>query len=896
MGLAVNISLIVMATIIGMCAITYFFGETVNWHHQRFMLLLGLFALLWCVGYAIMGLTGDRSLAYFWRSLGLLGAILFAVTYLNFAARISGAFTGYWRIVFSLLYVPGIADWLLFSRPGNVILLRSDYRTRFYAVTTGGRIFHGIFTILLCIALIVLFVRRYSRASLRRDKRIVWALSIAILVLLLCCLPDLVLPLWGFASFPGSCYGVFLCYLTIWFVSTRLNAFNLSVRNLSSYIYQYVGSSVLVFDDQLHLSMANRHAHEFLDITEDVRPGLNELFQISKEDTAEIYEQLLKDKKIEDLRLVANNNLAVCSLHMNVALDSYGDPYGTVCFVYDLTKEENILSEVNSMKEVLQENLREKTYQVESLTLQAITTIANTIDAKDAYTKGHSIRVSEYSALLAKTLGWNQEAIQNLKYVALLHDIGKISVPDSILNKPDKLTDTEYEIIKSHTIVGGDILKDITMIKDVADGAKHHHERYDGHGYPDGLAGEEIPLIARIICIADAYDAMNSKRVYRRPLPESAIREELVRGRGSQFDPFLLDQFLGLFDNGLLSDYAEKDSSDTIVGESTRLLDQILHNLEQEKEKDSQCDYLTGLLSRKYGEAKIIEAMSESPGALAFVDLDNLKVINDTMGHLSGDHAIKALADVLNTHSRGAIITRIGGDEFLYYMINVTEKEARATVEGIIHSFRSKKEDDAILTISSLSIGICMTSPNDKYAEAYQRADKALYYVKQNGKDNYYLYSPNQTAGNMTAVDLKKLVQSLSRQGAYEGSLGVEYREFTKFYEYIGKLTDRYEQGLQLIMLTLEPLHPETFTLDNQEEAMSSMSSAINGTLRNVDISTRFSSEQFLIILFDADKENVEMITRRIFDRFYKLYTKENISLSYDIADLAADEIGEQKK
>ena len=142
--------------------------------------------------------------------------------------------------------------------------------------------------------------------------------------------------------------------------------------------------------------------------------------------------------------------------------------------------------------------------------MQMMKTLATTIEAKDEYTKGHSYRVAEYSALIAKQLGWSENEVQNLRNAAFLHDIGKIGVPDTILNKPTKLSDEEYEIIKSHTIMGADILKDITIVSNLTDIARYHHERYDGKGYPDGLKGEESPFHARIISVADSYDAMKS--------------------------------------------------------------------------------------------------------------------------------------------------------------------------------------------------------------------------------------------------------------------------------------------------------------------------------------------------------------------------------------------------
>ena len=134
--------------------------------------------------------------------------------------------------------------------------------------------------------------------------------------------------------------------------------------------------------------------------------------------------------------------------------------------------------------------------------------------------------------------------------MALLHDIGKIGIPDAILNKPSRLTDEEFEIMKTHTVMGANILKDVTLVKNVAEGAKYHHERYDGKGYPAGLAGEEIPLVARIICVCDAFDAMSSTRIYRAQLEDDKIIEQLESNKGKQFDPEIVDVFLKCIENG----------------------------------------------------------------------------------------------------------------------------------------------------------------------------------------------------------------------------------------------------------------------------------------------------------------------------------------------------------
>ena len=181
---------------------------------------------------------------------------------------------------------------------------------------------------------------------------------------------------------------------------------------------------------------------------------------------------------------------------------------------------------------------------------ETILSIARTVDAKESNTSEHSFRVSQYSLAIAKRLGYSDEKCENLRQMALLHDIGKIGIPDAILNKPGKLTDEEYEIMKTHVIRGGEILKDFTMIDNVSVGALYHHEKYDGSGYCHGLKGEQIPLDARIIGIADAFDAMTANRVYRKKLDLDFVIAELKRCSGTQFDPKLVDILLALIDEG----------------------------------------------------------------------------------------------------------------------------------------------------------------------------------------------------------------------------------------------------------------------------------------------------------------------------------------------------------
>ena len=197
---------------------------------------------------------------------------------------------------------------------------------------------------------------------------------------------------------------------------------------------------------------------------------------------------------------------------------------------------------------------------------QTIIAIAKAVDAKDERTHQHSTRVAVYSVMIGKEMGFSDKECENLRRAAQMHDIGKIGIPDSILNKPSRLTDEEYAIMKSHVTRGAEILKDFTLIENVVDGARYHHERYDGRGYPEGLKGEEIPLYGRIIGVADAFDAMTANRVYRKQMDFGYVLNEMRNGRGTQFDPQIVDILLKLIEDGkidLKAMYAVKDEDET---------------------------------------------------------------------------------------------------------------------------------------------------------------------------------------------------------------------------------------------------------------------------------------------------------------------------------------------
>lgn len=189
---------------------------------------------------------------------------------------------------------------------------------------------------------------------------------------------------------------------------------------------------------------------------------------------------------------------------------------------------------------------------------QIMEALAGTIDAKDTYTNGHSVRVAEYSREMMRRMGGTEQEQEDVYRIGLLHDIGKIGIPDVIISKASGLTEEEYGLIKSHPVIGADILKNISEIPEIDVGARWHHEKYDGTGYPDGLKGKEIPMMARLIGVADAYDAMASKRSYRDVLPQETVRREIEEGRGTQFDPEFADIMLRMIDDDVNYDMREK--------------------------------------------------------------------------------------------------------------------------------------------------------------------------------------------------------------------------------------------------------------------------------------------------------------------------------------------------
>ena len=216
-------------------------------------------------------------------------------------------------------------------------------------------------------------------------------------------------------------------------------------------------------------------------------------------------------------------------------------------------RDEELLEGISSQVAIALENARlYKTMR--DLFIDSIRSLANAVDAKDPYTNGHSQRVTEYSVKVGREMGLDEETMERLEYMAVLHDVGKIGIQDSILNKQARLDDEEFAVMKSHTQIGAKILGSMQSLKGIIPGVEYHHEKYDGTGYFKGLKGEEIPLEARIISVADTYDAMTTTRPYRKGLDHETAMKEINRCSGTQFDPGIVKCFNAVMEQGMEKD------------------------------------------------------------------------------------------------------------------------------------------------------------------------------------------------------------------------------------------------------------------------------------------------------------------------------------------------------
>ena len=265
----------------------------------------------------------------------------------------------------------------------------------------------------------------------------------------------------------------------------------------------------------------------------------------------EVVEEIRKfNKELYILLLTGHKDLAP-PLETIKRLDIQGYCEKSDKFDQLLLLIESGIKSIEQMKTIqkINEQLQNKNDELENAYLDTIGILRQTVEARDPYTRGHSDRVSEFAVLIGTKMGLDEQTLHTLKIGGLFHDIGKIGIPDSILLKESKLSDDEYSQIKNHPTIGAHILGNATVFQDIIPIVKYHHERYDGRGYPSQLAGTKIPLVSRITAIADAFDAMTSKRTYRDAVPIEKVKEEIERCSGTQFDPEIATLFLDILNN-----------------------------------------------------------------------------------------------------------------------------------------------------------------------------------------------------------------------------------------------------------------------------------------------------------------------------------------------------------
>lgn len=361
-------------------------------------------------------------------------------------------------------------------------------------------------------------------------------------------------------------------------------------------------------------------------------------------------------------------------------------------------------------------------------------------ESKDRYTQGHCERVAATSCRLAAAIGFSEADQLWFRIGALLHDVGKLIVPSEVLNKPGCLTKEEWELMKRHPQAGVELLSDVEFPWDILPIVRSHHECWDGSGYPEGLIGEEIPLVARIVCLADVYDALTTERSYKAALPPVEALAAMRRDAGRQFDPDLFEQF----ERMMLA-----SAGASIEPESRE------HDRARERRGRPVVDELTAIPTRRTfvdaAKAQLRLATETAPVALAVLDVDQFKSVNDTFGHLTGDDVLVTVSKVLTEGVRPTdIVGRYAGDEFVILFPETGILEAQRICERVREELAARRIavrgfEERWVSVS-LSIGVAVAPRNGgNFEELFASADRALYDSKRRGRNAVSIADPDAT-------------------------------------------------------------------------------------------------------------------------------------------------------
>lgn len=374
-------------------------------------------------------------------------------------------------------------------------------------------------------------------------------------------------------------------------------------------------------------------------------------------------------------------------------------------------------------------------------------------ESKDQYTQGHCERVADLSCRLAAANGIDEKELLWFRIGALLHDVGKLIVPSEVLNKPGRLTKDEWELMKRHPIAGVELLSEVEFPWDVLPIVRSHHECWDGSGYPDGLVGEEIPVVARIVCLADVYDALTTERSYKRALPHTEAIDVMRRDAGRQFDPELFTVFERLM---------------RAPGALPLATEPVEPELPRERRGRAVLDELTGLPTRRaFVEAarlQLANASESAPLAIAVIDVDHFKSVNDTFGHLTGDNVLEVVAQVLSEGSRPSdVVGRYAGDEFVILLPDTGPLDAQRICERLREGVGSRRipvrgAEERWVGVS-LSIGVAVAPRNgESFEDLFAAADRALYEAKRRGRNAVAVASRDGEAGGKPRLNIQHFV------------------------------------------------------------------------------------------------------------------------------------------
>ena len=390
-----------------------------------------------------------------------------------------------------------------------------------------------------------------------------------------------------------------------------------------------------------------------------------------------------------------------------------------------------------------------RTSALEQEFLDVVRRWSDSIESKDEYTQGHCERVADIACALAAKTGMDDRQLFGFRIGALLHDVGKLMIPGEILNKPGRLDDSEWELVRSHPLAGVQMLGDIDFPWDVRGAVESHHERWDGAGYPRQLAGEDIPLWGRILCIADVYDALTTERSYKRALSHDEAMATMRKDSGRQFDPGLYALFEEVM-REMAPQFANAPPPAPVVQEVP----------------EAQRDDLTGVALRRAFVDRASHAISNRAGAavsLIVIDIDHFKLVNDTYGHLQGDDLLRAVALLLNTSAPpGSLVGRYAGDEFVVLLPGMRAEEARPHAERLrtdVARLRCPVRGRPSVSIGvTLSLGIASAPEHgEDFETVFAAADRALYETKRRGRDGVAIAGVTAPAGE-ARLDLERFV------------------------------------------------------------------------------------------------------------------------------------------